>query len=145
MILLSPPSRVTAFFCLFVVCLTGFLSAVRFLQVDQPFYVTWMPPATPNTDPITYCVAVHVNSASTSPLYSKCGISKTGFNYTLPPDSWCDVYFTSVSPVSRDNVRGTTSTIRYSRTEIGMLKYFAHNACRYIHGRWKERGGKERD
>ena len=75
----------------------GFLSAIGSLMMtvqDSTISLTWTAPFTldiPGDPDITYCVSM-VNSTSSSTLHSPCGITETGFSFSIPPDSACHNY-----------------------------------------------------
>ena len=81
---------------------------------DSTISLTWTAPFTldiTDIDPdITYCVGV-ANSTSSS---IQCGITETGFSFSIPPDSACHNYmFTfTVTPVNVVG-NGTSSTYYY--------------------------------
>ena len=111
--------------------LAGLLAAVGSPSVDlvdTDISLTWTAPFTldiPNVDPdITYCVDV-VNSTSSSRVLSECGITVTGFNFSLPVGRVCDnlnISFT-VTPVNRAG-NGTAVTLGYSQDFSRMSKWF---------------------
>ena len=81
---------------------------------DSTISLTWTAPFTldiPGDPDITYCVGV-VNSTSSSILHSQCGITETGFSFSIPPDSACHNYtFTfTITPV---NVVGNGTSSMY--------------------------------
>ena len=100
---------------------TGLLSAVGSLSLivqNSTISLTWKAPFTldiTGVDPdITYCVGV-VNSTSSSSLHSQCGITETGYEYPIPPDSACHDHMVTVTPVNPAG-NGTSSTLTYSQT-----------------------------
>ena len=106
---------------------TGFLSAVGSLMMtvqNSTISLTWTAPFTldiPGDPDITYCVGV-VNSTSSSTLHSQCGITETGFSFSIPPDSACHNYtFTfTVTPVNGVG-NGISST--YSHLQGDCIEY----------------------
>jgi hypothetical protein len=76
--------------------------------LDNIIYINWTPPI--SDQPITYCVDV-TNTSLPSSLHSECDITRTEYNYTLPPRSWCTEYFISIVPVNEVG-NGTIRTIR---------------------------------
>ena len=108
--------------------LTGPLAAVGFPSVDlvgTDMSLTWITPFTldiSNVDPdITYCVDV-VNSTSSSIVLSECGITVTGFNFSIPIGRVCDNYTFTVTPVNRAG-NGTAITLGYSQDFTGMFNH----------------------
>ena len=100
--------------------LAGLLAAVGSPSVDlvgTDISLTWTAPFTldiPNVDPdITYCVDV-VNSTSSSTVLSECGITVTGFNFSIPIGRVCDNYTLIVTPVNVVG-NGTAVTLGYSQ------------------------------
>ena len=56
-----------------------------------------------------------VNPTSSSTLHSQCGITKTEYEYPIPPDSACRDHMVTVTPVNVAG-NGTSSTLTYSQT-----------------------------
>ena len=110
--------------------LAGLLAAVGFPSVDlvdTDISLTWTAPFTldiPNVDPdITYCVDV-VNSTSSSIVLSECGITVTGFNFSIPIGRVCDNYTFTVTPVNVVG-NGTAVMLGYSQDFSRMSKWFS--------------------
>ena len=98
---------------------TGLLSAVDSLMMtvqDSTISLTWTVPFTLDiaaVDPdITYCVCV-VNSTSSSTLHSQCGITKTEFSFSIPPDTACHNYMFTFTVTPVNGVGNGTSLIYY--------------------------------
>ena len=60
------------------------------------------------------------NSTSNMLIYSKCGLTKTLFQYPTPDDSICHSYKFTVTPVNVVG-NGTSSTVSYFGTETSKL------------------------
>ena len=105
--------------------LQGLLSTIEFQTVGvigTEVSITWTAPFTldiSRVDPdITYCVDV-VNSTSSSIVLSECGITVTGFNFSIPIGRVCDNYTFTITPVNLVG-NGTTVTLGYSQDFTGM-------------------------
>ena len=110
---------------------TGLLAAVGSPSVGlvgTDISLTWTAPFTldiSNVDPdITYCVDV-VNSTSSSIVLSECGITVTGFNFSIPLGRVCDNFSFTVIPVNRAG-NGTAVTLGYSITGMYMCSYIMY-------------------
>ena len=116
---------------IFINTLAGLLTAVGSPSVDlvdADISLTWTSPFTldiSNVDPdITYCVNV-VNSTSSSIVLSECGITVTGFNFSIPLGRVCDIYIFTVTPVNGAG-NGTAVTLGYSQDFSRMSKWFSY-------------------
>lgn len=71
--------------------------SVAILDWEEPFRLN-------NSDgspDLTYCVELVNASYSEEPLIiSRCGLSETEFNYTIPSQRWCYRYITLVTPIN---------------------------------------------
>ena len=114
---------------IFINTLAGLLAAVGSPSVDlvvTNISLTWTAPFTldiSDVDPdITYCVDV-INSTSSSIILSVCGITVTGFNFSIPIGRVCDNYTFTVTPVNGAG-NGTAVTLGYSQDFSRMFKWF---------------------
>ena len=114
--------------------LAGLLAAVGSPSVDlvgTDISLTWTDPFTldiSNVDPdITYCVDV-VNSTFSSRVLFECGITLTGFNFSILNDRVCDNYTFTVTPVNGAG-NGTAVTLGYSQDFSRMSKWFSYWSC----------------
>ena len=116
---------------IFINTFAGLLTAVGSPSVDlvdADISLTWTAPFTldiSNVDPdITYCVNV-VNSTSSSIVLSECGITVTGFNFSIPLGRVCDNYTFIVIPFNLVG-NGTAVTLGYSQDFSRMSKWFSY-------------------
>ena len=117
----------------------GPLEAVGSLMISadcSSIFINWTSPSTLNISGVDpdiagYCITI-TSTTSPSTLNSQCGINKTDFHYTLPPDSACHIYNFTIAPVNIVG-NGTSAEIIYSRAEEGnsIIMYLA-GWCTYV-------------
>ena len=111
----------------------GPLEAVGSLMISancSSIFINWTSPSTLNISGVDpdiagYCITI-TSTTSSSTLNSQCGINKTDFHYTLPPESACHIYNFTIAPVNIVG-NGTSAEIMYSRAEEGnsIIMYLA--------------------
>ena len=93
--------------------------------------LNWTAPFVSNMDPVAnYCVDI-IRAVNNSAIDSECGIMMTTFCYPIPPDSNCNLYLFTVTPVdakegNQTQLQSTLSYIEYQRgTVIFLLSLYS--------------------